>query len=93
MLGGKFWAVLIRAPRRGVRKKWRAVAPSGSVSLLQELSPPFLEELPHVVSGAADVRVVLVELFAVIEYQVDVDDERLEVLVPKRKENKQKCKN
>lgn len=58
---------------------------NGSVSLLQELGPPLLKELPHVVSRAANVRVVLVELLAIVEHQVDVNDERLEVLVPKTK--------
>lgn len=56
-------------------------APSSSVGLLQKLSPPLFKELSHVVSGPADVRVVLVELLAVVEHQVDVDDERFQVLI------------
>lgn len=63
---------------------WVRDADGGSVGLLQKFRPPLLEELSHVVSGPADVRVVLVELLAVVEHQVDVDDERLQVLIPER---------
>lgn len=65
-------------------------APNRSVSLLQELSPSLLKELPHVVSRTANVRVVLVKLLTVVEHQVDINDERLEVLVPKDRERPSK---
>lgn len=51
------------------------------VCLFEKLSPTLLEKLPHVVTGSTDVRVVFVEFFAVIEHEVDVDDERLQVLI------------
>lgn len=44
--------------------------------------PPVLEELPHVVSGAADGAVVLVEHLAVAEYQPDVGRELLFAFIP-----------
>ena len=69
---------------QGCRDEWRSVR-AGLVSLLQKFGPSLLEELPHVVSCSADVGVVLVELLAVIENQVDIDDESLQVLISEMK--------
>ena len=45
--------------------------------LLQQLSPLFVKESSHVVSGSSDFRIVLVVFLTVVKNQVDVNDEYL----------------
>ena len=51
-------------------------------ALLQQLGPAALQEAPHAVPGAADLRAVLVELLAVIQKQAQVREEGLRAGVP-----------
>lgn len=52
------------------------------VCLFQKLSPALLKELPHVMTSSTNVWIVFIEFFTVIKDQVDIDDERLQVLIP-----------
>lgn len=58
--------------------------------MFQKLSPALLKELPHVMTSSTNVWIVFIEFFTVIKDQVDIDDERLQVLIPeilKKKED------